>query len=84
MEYIMIDITEINISTGEIIEREYTQEEIDERNQKQTEVPAEIAKLISLPQSSEDLEYIALKQSAIDKLKALGLTEEEAKALAGI
>ena len=25
----MIDITEINISTGEIIEREYTQEEID-------------------------------------------------------
>ena len=80
----MIDITEINISTGEIIEREYTQEEIDERNQKQTEVPAEIAKLISLPQSSEDLEYIALKQSAIDKLKALGLTEEEAKALAGI
>lgn len=80
----MIDITEINISTGEIIEREYTQEEIDERNQKQTEVPAEIAKLISLPQSSEDLEYVALKQSAIDKLKALGLTEEEAKALAGI
>lgn len=80
----MIDITEINISTGEIIEREYTQEEIDERNQKQTEIPAEIAKLISLPQSSEDLEYIALKQSAIDKLKALGLTEEEAKALAGI
>ena len=80
----MIDITEINISTGEVIEREYTQEEIDERNQKQTEVPAEIAKLISLPQSSEDLEYIALKQSAIDKLKALGLTEEEAKALAGI
>lgn len=80
----MIDITEINISTGEVIEREYTQEEIDERNQKQTDVPAEIAKLISLPQSSEDLEYIALKQSAIDKLKALGLTEEEAKALAGI
>lgn len=80
----MIDITEIDISTGAIIERQYTQEEINERNQKQTEVPAEIAKLISLPQSSQDLEYIALKQSAIDKLKALGLTEEEARALAGI
>lgn len=80
----MIDITEINISTGEVIEREYTQEEINERNQKQTEIPDEISKLISLPQPSEDLEYIALKQSAIDKLKALGLTEEEAKALAGI
>lgn len=80
----MIDVTEINISTGEIIKREYTQEEINIRNQKQTEIPDEISKLISLPQPSEDLEYIELKQSAINKLKTLGLTEEEAKALAGI
>jgi hypothetical protein len=80
----MIDVTEINISTGEIIEREYTQEEINIRNQQQAEIPVEIAKLISMPQTSEDLEYIELKQSAINKLKALGLTEEEAKALAGI
>jgi hypothetical protein len=38
----------------------------------------------SQDQSLENQEFIALKQSVIDKLKALGLTEEEAKALAGI
>ena len=80
----MIDITEINVSTGEVIEREYTKKEKDERVALQSNPPQEIIDMRSQDQYLENQEFIALKQSAIDKLKALGLTEEEAKALAGI
>jgi hypothetical protein len=80
----MINITEINISTGEVIEREYTQEEKNARDQKQSEIPPEIAAKIAEAQVEENLEHIQLKQSAINKLMALGLTEQEALALAGI
>jgi hypothetical protein len=80
----MIDITEINISTGEVIERKYTKKEKDERAALQSNPPQEIIDMRSQDQSLENQEFIALKQSVIDKLKALGLTEEEAKALAGI
>lgn len=34
--------------------------------------------------SSKDPKVIAAKESAISKLKAIGLTEEEAKAIAGV
>lgn len=34
--------------------------------------------------SSKDHKVIAAKESAISKLKAIGLTEEEAKAIAGV
>lgn len=34
--------------------------------------------------SSKDPKVIAAKESAIAKLKAIGLTEEEAKAIAGV
>jgi hypothetical protein len=80
----MINITEINIVTGEVIEREYTQEEKNARDQKQSEIPPEIAAKIAAAQVEENLEHIQLKQSAINKLMALGLTEQEALALAGI
>jgi hypothetical protein len=78
----MIDITEINISTGEVIEREYTQEEKNSRDQRQSEISEEA--LAKMSQAQEDLDYIELKQSAIIKLQSLGLTEDEAKAIVGI
>jgi hypothetical protein len=80
----MIDITEINIATGEVIEREYTQQEKNARDQKQSEISPEAAAKIAEAQAEENLEYIQLKQSAINKLMTLGLTEQEALALAGI
>ena len=80
----MIDVTEINIATGEVIQREYTPEERASREQRQSEPSAEAAAKLAEAQSSENLEYVELKQSAINKLVALGLTEQEALALVGI
>lgn len=78
----MIDITEINISTGEVIEREYTQEEKNNRDQKQSEISEEA--LAKMAAAQEDLSHIELKQSAINKLIELGLTEAQAQAVVGI
>jgi hypothetical protein len=80
----MIDVTEINITTGEVIQREYTLEEKASRNQRQLEPSAEDIKKLAELQSSENIEYVELKQSAMNKLVALGLTEQEALALVGI
>jgi hypothetical protein len=80
----MIDVTEINIATGEVIQREYTQEEKASRDQRQSEPSAEAVAKLAEAQASDNLEYIELKQSAINKLVALGLTEQEALALVGI
>jgi hypothetical protein len=80
----MIDVTEINITTGEVIQREYTQEERASRDQRQSEPSAEAIEKLSEAQSVDDTQYIELKQSAINKLVALGLTEQEALALVGI
>ena len=77
----MIDVTEINISTGEITQREYTQEEINKRTELESNPPQKVIDLRSQDQFSENEEVITLKQSAIDKLKSLGLTEEEARAI---
>ena len=80
----MIDITEINITTGEVIEREYTPEEKASRDQRQSEISPEAAAKIAESQVTENTEIAELKQSAINKLVALGLTEQEALALVGI
>lgn len=80
----MIDVTEINIVTGEVIEREYTPEEKASRDQRQAEPSAEAIEKLAEAQTFEDTQYIELKQSAINKLVALGLTEQEALALVGI
>jgi hypothetical protein len=65
---------EVNAQTGETIERPLTTEEIKERNQ----VAAQDAKLVTDLQAKG-----AARQSALAKLAALGLTEDEAKAIAG-
>ena len=80
----MIDVTEINIATGEVIQREYTQEEKASRDQRQSEPSAEAVAKLAETQTVDDTQYVELKQSAINKLVALGLTEQEALALVGI
>jgi len=80
----MTNITEINISTGEIIEREYTQEELDKRAELESNPPQKVIDMRSQDQFLENQESVALRESAIIKLQSLGLTEDEAKAIVGL
>jgi hypothetical protein len=76
-EHIMSDVTEINAETGEVVVRAYTAEEIQHRDAMQK--PEELAL-----QEEQIATYLSIKQSAIAKLTSLGLTEEEARAIAGL
>jgi hypothetical protein len=80
----MTDITIINLATGQVVKREYTEEEKDLRSELESSPPQEIISVRLQEESLQNSEYVALKQSAISKLKALGLTEEEARAIAGL
>jgi hypothetical protein len=71
----MSDVIEININTGEVTEREYTEQEINYK--------AYLESQVVLPEYEEP-EIDPNKQSALDKLQSLGLTEAEAKAIAGV
>jgi hypothetical protein len=79
----MTDITIIDVTTGEVTEREYTQLEKNLRAELENNPTQEIIDMKSQEQSLNQ-ESIVLRQSALDKLKALGLTEDEAKAIVGI
>ena len=69
----MSDVTEINAETGEVVVREYTYEELQRRaNLQKPEDP--VVEQVDVPN----------RQSALLKLQSLGLTEEEARALAGL
>ena len=63
---------EVNVETGEEVIRPYNQDEIDAHNE-----------IVAIEQAEKDsLEAAAsAKQSAINKLAALGLTEEEILAI---
>ena len=75
----MSDIIEFNYETGETITREYTESEIQANEQ----VSIQIDEMLSqIPE--QDQSIIDNLQSAINKLTSLGLTENEAKAIAGI
>jgi hypothetical protein len=63
----MQKITVINVETGEITERDETPEEIASREES----------------NRLEAEALATRQSALAKLQALGLTEEEVQALLG-
>lgn len=63
----MEKITEVNCETGEVIERDMTPEE--------EQVLVESARI--------EQEQQALRQSAIDKFKILGLTDDEISAIIG-
>ena len=68
----MHDVTIFDAVTKEIIHRDFTDEEIADRNQMQAEYLAEIAAREA---------KAAARASALSKLAALGLTQEEIDAL---
>lgn len=71
----MSNTVEINVNTGEVITRPYTEQEIEYRAYLETQlvVPDPIV------DPSEEI-----RASALSKLMALGLTEEEARVIAGV
>jgi len=70
----MSDVIEINVETGEVTTREYTEQEIINRsNMQRPEEPF-----------IEQLEQDPNKVSALVKLQSLGLTTDEAKAIVGL
>jgi hypothetical protein len=70
----MSDITEINAETNEVTSRAYTASESQARNRMQK--PEEVIR-----QEEAAAAYLAIRQSALQKLTALGLTEAEAGTL---
>lgn len=76
-------ITEINCETGEVVVRPLTTEEIAQAEaDKAARLAVEAANQEALAAAAlEAQEKAALRQGAIDKLAALGLTEEEIAAI---
>lgn len=74
----MADVLIVNAATGESIERDFTEEELAQRAADQAAAEAEEAARIA-----EEEAKAAAKASALAKLAALGLTEEEAAAIVG-
>jgi hypothetical protein len=71
----MSDIIEVDLNTGQVTEREYTQEEIDYKVYLESQV--------TIPEPIVDANE-EIRESALAKLTALGLTEAEAKAIVGL
>ena len=71
----MSDIIEVDVNTGQVTEREYTQTEIDYK--------AYLESQVTIPEPIVDPSE-ELRESALAKLTALGLTEAEAKAIVGL
>lgn len=71
----MSEVNELNVETKEVVYRDYTPEELLQRD-------AEINAIIEQDFTITPLDPI--KSSALLKLMSLGLTEDEAKAIAGI
>jgi hypothetical protein len=71
----MSDINEFNVESGQSVLREYTESELSQREEDLSYLPEE---------SVLQVELNPKIVSALAKLKALGLTESEAKAIAGI
>ena len=74
----MSAVIEINCATGQVTERELTDEEIVQR-EADAVVAAEQQLLIDTKQATKD----AARESAVAKLFALGLTDVEVQALVG-
>ena len=75
----MSDVVEINAASGERIERDFTPDELAQREKDQAEAAAAAQAAADQAAAKE-----AAKASALAKLEALGLTTEEAQAIAGI
>ena len=64
----------MNCETGELVERDLTPEELSLKEQ---------ARLEAEQIAQQETEALATRQSALAKLQALGLTEEEVQSLLG-
>lgn len=74
----MADVLIVDVATGERIERDFTPEELAQR---EADAAAE-AERVAAEQAAVDA-AAAAKASALAKLAALGLTAEEAAAIVG-
>lgn len=74
----MADVLIVDVATGERIERDFTPEELAQR---EADAVAE-AERVAAEQAAADA-AAAAKASAVEKLAALGLTAEEAAAIVG-
>lgn len=71
-------VSEINVETGESFEREMSDQEFAEYEQNRKKAEADFAEM-----QKKQVQREAARQSALEKLAALGLTEAEIQALAG-
>jgi hypothetical protein len=71
----MSEVNELNVQTKKVFLREYTKEELKQRQ-------FELSNIIE-PEFSE-IEIDSIKSSILNKLKNLGLTNEEAKKMVGM
>jgi phosphoenolpyruvate carboxylase len=74
----MADVVEVDALTGEVIERKFTKEEKAQRK-----IDAEEFAIVQKMAEEAELKKQQDLQSAFDKLSALGLTEDEVKAIVG-
>ena len=73
-----MNVLEINAATGEVIERDFTAEELAQR---ELDAAAEAERVAAAEQA--EAERVAARESAIAKLAALGLNESEVAAIVG-
>ena len=71
----MSDVNEFNAQTGQAVLRKYTSEELAQAQRDSS---------ISATPETTNLTEDPVKVSALAKLTSLGLTEEEARAIAGL
>lgn len=74
----MADVVEINAKTGEVVERDFTEAELAQR-----EVDAAAAVAAAEAEAQVKARKQGKRQSAVAKLAALGLDEDEVAALIG-
>ena len=72
----MIDVVEIDAATGEVAERNYTS---DEAAQRETDLAAVVA--ANTARQAAEEQAAAARETALEKLAALGLTRDDLTAL---
>jgi hypothetical protein len=71
---LMPDVVEINVETGEVVERKYTKTELA-----QLKAERIASEKLALELKAEYDEEVAKRQAIVEKFLAIGLTEEEAE-----
>jgi uncharacterized protein Smg (DUF494 family) len=71
----MSDVNEFNVQSGEVVLRQYTEQELEQIELDRSSTPQ--FNIISVPENEALI-------SALVKLQSMGLTTDEAKAIAGL